>query len=330
MSEVVAITGASAGVGRAVADEFARHGARIGLMARGVERLAVAQAAVETLGGRGLSVPTDVADPLQVERAADSIEQAFGPIDIWVNCAMTTIFAPFTEITPAEFKRATEVTYLGFVYGTMAALRRMKQRGHGTVVQIGSALAYRSIPLQSPYCGAKHAIVGFTDSIRSELIHEGSAVHITIVHLPGMNTPQFSWCRTRLPRHPQPFGPVYQPEVAARAVYAAAHERRREVYVGYPTVKAIYGQEMAPGHADRYLAEVCIDGQQTNQPVDPNRKDNLFEPAPGNWGAHGIFDERAHSVSPQNWLNLNRKPVLAGVGAMAAALLLGVLTGRSH
>lgn len=330
MSEVVAITGASAGVGRAVADEFARHGARIGLMARGVERLAVAQAAVETLGGRGLSVPTDVADPQQVERAADSIEQAFGPIDIWVNCAMTTIFAPFTEITPAEFKRATEVTYLGFVYGTMAALRRMKQRGHGTVVQIGSALAYRSIPLQSPYCGAKHAIVGFTDSIRSELIHEGSAVHITIVHLPGMNTPQFSWCRTRLPRHPQPFGPVYQPEVAARAVYAAAHERRREVYVGYPTVKAIYGQEMAPGHADRYLAEVCIDGQQTNQPVDPNRKDNLFEPAPGNWGAHGIFDDRAHSVSPQNWLNLNRKPVLAGVGAMAAALLLGVLTGRSH
>jgi short-subunit dehydrogenase len=253
MPEVIAITGTSAGVGRAVAAEFARHGAHIGLMARGLERLAAAQAEVEVFGGKGLSIPTDVADPEQVDRAADSLEQAFGPIDIWVNCAMTTIFAPFTEITPAEFKRATEVTYLGFVYGTMAALRRMKQRGHGTVVQVGSALAYRSIPLQSPYCGAKHAIVGFTDSIRSELIHDGSAVHITMVHLPGMNTPQFSWCRTRLPRHPQPFGPVYQPEVAARAIYAAAHERRREVYVGYPTVKAIYGQEMAPTRTARTI-----------------------------------------------------------------------------
>jgi short-subunit dehydrogenase len=330
MPEVVAITGASAGVGRTTAAEFARHGAHIGLIARGVERLAAAQAEVETLGGKALFVPTDVANSVQVERAADTIEQAFGPIDVWVNCAMTTIFAPFTEIQPAEFKRATEVTYLGFVYGTMAALRRMKPRGHGVVVQVGSALAYRSIPLQSAYCGAKHATVGFTDSIRSELIHDRSPVHITMVHLPGMNTPQFSWCRTRLPRHPQPLGPVFQPEVAARAIYAAAHERRREIYVGGPTVKAIYGQELAPGHADRYLAEVGIDGQQTDQPVDPNRPDNLFEPAPGDWAAHGIFGERAHAVSPQNWLNLNRKPLLAGVSAMAAALVLGVLTGRSH
>ena len=330
MPGVVAITGGSAGVGRAAAAEFARHGAHIGLIARGVERLASAQADVERLGGKALSIPTDVAHPDQVERAADTIEQAFGPVDIWVNCAMTTIFAPFTEIAPDEFKRATEVTYLGFVYGTMAALRRMKQRGRGTVIQVGSALAYRSIPLQSAYCGAKHAIVGFTDSIRSELIHEGSAVHITMVHLPGMNTPQFSWCRTRLPRHPQPLGPVFQPEVAARAIYAAAHERRREVYVAFPTVKAIYGQELAPAQADRYLAEVGIDGQQTDQPVDPHRHDNLFEPAPGNWGAHGIFDDRAHTVSPQNWLNLNRKPVLAGVGAMAAALVLGLLTGKGH
>jgi len=330
MTETVAITGASAGVGRAITTEFARHGASVGLMARGPDRLADTQAEVQHLGGKAFSVPTDVADPEQVERAFQQIEEALGPIDIWVNCAMTTIFAPFAEITAAEFKRATEVTYLGFVYGTMAALRRMRARNRGVIVQVGSALAYRSIPLQSPYCGAKHAMVGFTDSIRSELIHDGSLVHITVVHLPGMNTPQFSWCRTRLPRHPQPFGPVYQPEVAARAVYAAAHERRREVYVGYPTVKAIYGQELAPGHADRYLAEVCIDGQQTGQPVDPNRKDNLFEPVPGRWGAHGVFDDRAHSFSPQSWLDVNRKPVLAGVGAMAAALVLGFLTGRSH
>jgi short-subunit dehydrogenase len=299
-------------------------------MARGPERLADAQIEVQRLGGKAFPVPTDVADPEQVERAAQQIEEALGPIDIWVNCAMTTIFAPFTEITPAEFKRATEVTYLGFVYGTMAALRRMKARNRGVIVQIGSALAYRSIPLQSPYCGAKHAIVGFTDSIRSELIHDRSQVHITVVHLPGVNTPQFSWCRTRLPRHPQPFGPVYQPEVPARAIYAAAHQRRREIYVGYPTVKAIYGQELAPAEGDRYLAKTCIDGQQTDEPVDPNRKDNLFEPAPGNWGAHGIFDDKAHSFSPQNWANVNRKPVLAGVGAMAAALLVGLLTTRSH
>ncbi len=201
-----------------------------------------------------------------MEDAAERVEQEFGPIDVWVNDAMTTVFAPFWEITPAEFKRATEVTYLGCVYGTMSALKRMRSRNTGSIVQVGSALAYRSIPLQSAYCGAKHAIVGFTDSIRSELIHEDSKVHLTIVHLPAMNTPQFSWCRTRLPKHPQPVPPIYEPEVAARAIYYAAHHRRREIYVGYPTLEAIYGQEIAPGYADRYLRPHRI-SIATNQPA---------------------------------------------------------------
>ncbi len=234
--KVVVVTGASAGVGRAVVTEFARQGAHIGLIARGRERLEAAKREVEELGGKALVLPTDVADAEQVEAAAERVEQEFGPIDIWVNDAMTTIFAPFLEITPEEFKRATEVTYLGQVYGTMAALKRMHARNRGSIVQVGSALAFRSIPLQSPYCGAKHAIVGFTDSIRSELIHNKSNVHITAVMLPAMNTPQFSWCRTRLPRHPQPVPPIFQPEVAARAiVWAASHKRRECTSVGLPS-----------------------------------------------------------------------------------------------
>jgi NAD(P)-dependent dehydrogenase (short-subunit alcohol dehydrogenase family) len=322
--EIVVVTGASAGVGRAVVREFANRGAYIGLLARGRERLADARCEVERLGGKALDLPTDVADPDQVERAAERVEREFGPIDVWVNDAMTTVFAPFTQIKPDEFKRATEVTYLGCVYGTMAALKRMKRRDHGTIVQIGSALAYRSIPLQAPYCGAKHAIVGFTDSIRSELIHDQSRVHLTIVHLPAMNTPQFSWCRTRLPRHPQPVPPIFEPEVAARAVYWAAHHRRREVYVGWPTVKAIYGQELAPGFADRYLAEHGYDAQQTSQPVSPNRRDNLFEPVSGDFAAHGIFADKAKDVSVQTWLDLHRGSLTlaaAGVAGLAAYLV---------
>jgi short-subunit dehydrogenase len=237
MGEVVVVTGASAGVGRAVVREFAKKKADIGLIARGVERLEAAKREVEECGGRAVVVPADVADAEAVERAAERVEEELGPIDIWVNDAMTTVFAPFSQITPEEFKRATEVTYLGFVYGTMSALKRMRARNRGTVVQVGSALAYRSIPLQSAYCGAKHAIVGFTDSIRSELIHEKSDVHITVVHLPAMNTPQFSWCRTKLPRQPQPVPPIYAPEVAARAIYWAAHNRRRELYVGLSTAE---------------------------------------------------------------------------------------------
>ncbi len=322
MSEVVVVTGASAGVGRAVVSEFAKRGARIGLIARGKGRLEAAQREVKALGGDAVILPTDVADPDQVESAAVSVEREFGPIDVWVNDAMTTVFAPFSEISPAEFKRATEVTYLGCVYGTMAALRRMRARNAGTIVQVGSALAYRSIPLQSAYCGAKHAIVGFTDSIRSELIHDKSNVHITVVHLPAMNTPQFSWCRTKLPNHPQPVPPIFEPEVAARAIYWAAHHRRREVFVGYPTVKAIYGQEILPGYADRYLGRTGFEAQQTDQPVPPDRPNNLFEPVEGDWGAHGVFSDRAKTFSPQTWLDLHRgvaAATLAGLGLFAVA-----------
>jgi len=319
---VVVVTGASAGVGRAVVNEFARQGAHIGLIARGRDRLDAAKREVEEAGGKALVLPADVADAKQVDKAAERVEQELGPIDVWVNVAMTTIFAPFLEITPDEFKRATEVTYLGQVYGTMAALKRMHARNRGVIVQVGSALAYRSIPLQSPYCGAKHAIIGFTDSIRSELIHDKSNVHITAVMLPAMNTPQFSWCRTRLPRHPQPVPPIFQPEVAARAIVWAASHKRREVYVGWPTVEAIYAQEIAPSFADRYLAKHAYDAQQTPEPVSPDRPDNLFEPAPGEYSAHGIFDKRAKSYSAQSLLNLDLINLTAHRGLIASAAMI--------
>lgn len=321
------VTGASAGVGRAVVNEFAREGAHIGLIARGRERLEAAKREVEQSGGKALVLPTDVADAQQVENAAEQVEQELGPIDIWVNVAMTTIFAPFLQITPEEFKRATEVTYLGQVYGTMAALKRMHARNRGAIVQVGSALAYRSIPLQSPYCGAKHGIVGFTDSIRSELIHDKSAVHITAVMLPAMNTPQFSWCRTRLPRHPQPVPPIFQPEVAARAIVWAASHKRREVFVAWPAVEAIYAQDIAPAFADRYLAKHAYDGQQTSEPVSPDRPDNLFEPVQGDYAAHGIFDDRAKSFSVQSSMNLKSMNLTAhrGLVVSGAVALAGLL-----
>lgn len=321
--EVVMITGASAGVGRAIVREFAKHNASIGLIARGKARLEAAKAEVEAASGRAMIFPIDVADADAVAQAADTLANEFGRIDTWVNDAMTTIFAPITEITPEEFKRATEVTYLGFVYGTMAALKHMLPRDKGTIVQIGSALAYRSIPLQAPYCGAKHAMVGFTDSLRCELIHNHSNVHVTVVHLPAVNTPQFSWCRTRLPRHPQPVPPIFDPEVPARAVYWAAHHRRREVFVGAPTLKAIYGQDIAPGFADWYLGRNGYDSQQTSQSVAPNRPDNLFEPVEADYAADGIFTDRAKPFSGQNWVNLHRVPVgliAAGVAGLAALL----------
>jgi len=317
--EVVVITGASAGVGRAVVREFARREASIGLIARGKERLEAAKREVEQAGGKALALPADVADAGQVESAAARVENELGPIDIWINDAMTTVFAPVHQIQPDEFKRATEVTYLGFVYGTMAALKRMLPRNAGTIVQVGSALAYRSIPLQSAYCGAKHAMVGFTDSLRCELIHQQSSIHVTVVHLPAMNTPQFSWCRTRLPRQPQPVPPIFEPEVAAEAIYWAAHHRRREVYVGGSTVKAIYGQEVAPGFADWYLGRTGYEAQQAPEPLPANRPDNLFEPAPGDYAAHGIFTSQAKNFSLQVWLDLRRKPL-----ALAAAGLAGI------
>src|SRR5438067_8424469 len=299
--EVVVITGASAGVGRATVRAFARRGARLGLIARGLDGLEAARAEVEQLGGSALVFAVDVANAEKVEEAAARVEENFGPIDIWVNNAMVSVFSPVKELTAEAFHRVTEVTYLGVVYGTLAALRRMLPRDYGSIVQVGSALAYRGIPLQAAYCGAKHAIQGFTDSLRCELLHDKSNVRVTMVQLPAMNTPQFSWVKSRLPRKPQPVPPIYQPEVGAEAILFAAHNDRREMYVGYPTVEAIVGNHVAPGFADKYLAKNGYDAQQTDEPVEPDRRDNLWEPVPGDHGAHGRFDDRARSSSPLPW-----------------------------
>src|SRR4051794_27694910 len=293
--EVVVVTGASAGIGRAVVREFAKQGASIGLLARGTEGLDGARHDVEAAGARALAVPTDVADADAVEFAATMIEDELGPIDVWVNDAMTTVFSWFDEIEPDEFRRATEVTYLGAVWGTRSALKRMLPRDRGTVMQVGSALAYRGIPLQAPYCGAKHAMKGFTESIRTELRARRSSVHVGMVQLPGLNTPQFDHCRSKLPNHPQPVKPIFQPEVAAQGVVSAIRGRRRESFVGFPTWYTIWGNKLAPWLAERYLAKTAVKGQQTGDPVDPNRPDNLFEPVPGDPGAHGPFDAQAKS-----------------------------------
>jgi NAD(P)-dependent dehydrogenase (short-subunit alcohol dehydrogenase family) len=317
--EVVVVTGASAGVGRAVAHAFARRGARVGLLARGERGLEDAKREVAELGGEALVLPTDVADHAQVAAAADAVERELGPIDVWVNDAMATVFAPFLQVTAEEYRRATEVTYLGTVHGTMAALERMAPRNRGTIVQVGSALSYRAIPLQSAYCGAKFAIRGFTDSVRTELMHDGSRVWITMVQLPALNTPQFSWCRTRLPNHPQPVPPIFQPEVAAEAVYWAAHHRRRELDVGGSVVKAIFGNRLSPRFADWYLARTGYEAQQVEGLSVHERKDNLFEPVQSEASTHGMFDDQAQSRSYQLWLNTHRPLVaatLAGVGAV--------------
>jgi NAD(P)-dependent dehydrogenase (short-subunit alcohol dehydrogenase family) len=317
--EVVVVTGASGGVGRATAHAFARRGARIALLARGEKGLDDCRREVEGLGGRALCIPTDVADHHQVEAAAARAEAELGPIDVWVNDAMATVFAAFVDVTPDEYKRATEVTYLGAVYGTMAALRRMRARNAGTIVQVGSALSYRAIPLQSAYCGAKFAIRGFTDSIRTELRHEGSAVHITMVQLPGVNTPQFNWCRSKLPDHPQPVPPIYQPEIPAEAIYWSAHHRRRELWVGYSTLQAIIGTKLSALAGDIYLARTGFSGQQMEgRPVAADRPDNLLEPVPEKAATHGIFDEQAKARSPQLWLSIHRRAI-AGAGVLAGA-----------
>jgi NADP-dependent 3-hydroxy acid dehydrogenase YdfG len=320
--EVVAVTGASAGVGRAIAHAFARRGARVALLARDEDGLAAAAAEVEELGGSALVVPVDVADAKAVEAAASRIEAAFGPLDVWVNDAMATILAPLHATRPREFKRATNVTYLGTVYGTMAALSRMRERDRGVIVQVGSALAYRAIPLQAAYCGAKFAIRGFTDSVRTELLHERSGVWITMVQLPAVNTPQFDWCLTRMAHHPQPVPPIFQPEVPAEAVYWAAHHRRREVWVGHSTVKAILASYLAPSIADRYLARTGYDSQQMAElPVAADRPANLFHPVPRVAATHGRFDARATARSPQLWLTTHRRALLAGTAALAAGAL---------
>ena len=262
-ARVVVVTGGSAGVGRAAVREFARHGDRVAVLARGEKGLEGAVAEATALGGAAIGIPTDVCDQEQVEEAADRVERALGPIDVWVNNAMTSVFAPFWEIAPDEFRRATEVTYLGVVWGSRAALTRMLPRDCGVLVQVGSALAYRGIPLQSAYCGAKHAVVGFTESLRSELLHEKSRVKVTMVHLPAMNTPQFDWVRSRLPEHPQPVPPIYQPEVAARTIVHAAAHPRRAYWVGLPTALTILGNRVVPDLLDRYLARRGFDSQQT-------------------------------------------------------------------
>ncbi|NKE70763.1 SDR family oxidoreductase [Nitrospiraceae bacterium HYJII51-Mn-bac16s-1-B09] len=318
--EVVVVTGASAGVGRAVVREFAKRKAKIGLLARGEDGLAGARKEVEAAGGKALVIPIDVSDAEQVEAAAAAVEEAFGPIDIWVNNAMVSVLSPVKEMPPEEFKRVTDVTYLSYVYGTLAALRRMLPRDRGTIVQVGSALAYRSIPLQSAYCGAKHAVKGFTDALRSELIHDKSRVRITMVQLPAHNTPQFSWIKTRMPNHPQPVPPIFQPEVAAEAIYWAAHHNRRELTVGWPAAKAIWGNKIIPGFLDWYLALKGYGGQQTGEPVDPNRPDNLWRPVPGDHGARGIFSHRAKPDSIHLRLNLHRGTVIAA-GVIALMLL---------
>jgi NAD(P)-dependent dehydrogenase (short-subunit alcohol dehydrogenase family) len=318
--KVVVVTGASAGVGRAAAVEFASRGAAVALLARSEERLDDAAREVESVGGRPLVIQLDVANAEAVEQAAEQVERELGPIDVWVNNAMVSVVGPFCETTPDEFKRVTEVTYLGYVYGTMAALKRMLPRDEGVIVQVGSALAYRSIPLQSAYCGAKHAIRGFTDSIRSELIHDGSKVKLTAVHLPAVNTPQFEWVRNRMPNKTQPVPPVYQPEVAADAIAFAALHPRREFFLGMSSWKAIVGNKFFPGLLDRYLAKQAYQGQQEDgAPAVPGRADNLYQTAPGRWGARGRFDEESTEWSPQFEISRRRGTVAAATLGLVAA-----------
>jgi NAD(P)-dependent dehydrogenase (short-subunit alcohol dehydrogenase family) len=326
--KVVAVTGASAGVGRAAVREFAERGADIGLIARGEERLANAAAEVRRAGRRACVAPADVASADQVEAAARQIEDELGPIDVWVNVAMAAVLAEVWDCTPEEYLRVTHVTYLGSVHGAQAALRRFRPRDRGVIVQVGSALSRRGIPLQSTYCGAKHAIKGFCDSLRVELLQEGSHVKVSLVQLPGLNTPQFSWVRTRLHKHPQPVPPIYQPEVAARAIAWAAEHPKRELWVGLPTAYTILGERVASGLMDRYLARSNIQAQEAAKPIDPaERRDNLESPPPGDPGAHGVFDDKSHARSPQLWLATHKAAVaagaaLAGAGAAAAARAL--------
>lgn len=319
--EIVVLTGASAGVGRAIAQAFGRRGAHIGLLARGHAGLEGARRDVEAAGGKALTIPTDVADPAQVEAAAARIEEQFGPIDIWINDAMASVFSPTKEMTPEDYKRVTEVTYLGTVYGTLAALRRMLPRDRGRIIQIGSALAYRGIPLQSAYCGSKHAIQGFTESLRTELLHDKSNVKITMVQLPAVNTPQFGWVKSRLSHKAQPVPPIYQPEVIADGVTYVVDHYRRQLFIGMSTVKAIQGNKAAPGYADHYLARTGFKSQQTSQPADPNRPNNLWSPVDEDrdYGAHGAFDDKARPWSLQLWADTHRPLLaLAGLGLAGA------------
>jgi NAD(P)-dependent dehydrogenase (short-subunit alcohol dehydrogenase family) len=332
MTQTVVITGASAGIGRATAQVYGARGDSVGLLARGQAGLDGAVKDVEHAGGRALAVPVDVADYEQVKDAARRVEDALGPIDVWINVAFTSVFAPFWQITPEEFKRVTDVSYLGFVYGTRVALDLMKPRDHGTIVQVGSALGARSIPLQSAYCGAKHAINGFTSSLRTELMHEGSKVRVTVAQMPAVNTPQFSWVLSRLPNHPQPVAPIYQPEVAARGVqYAADHPQRSQYWVGDSTAATILVNKFAAPLLDRYLARTGFASQQTHQKVEPDRPHNLWEPVDGeggrDHGAHGVFDDKAHRMSPEMWVSRHARTMTGVAGAAIGAV--GMVAAKS-
>lgn len=325
---VVVITGASAGIGRAAACEFARRGWRVALLARGADGLEGARSDVERLGGEALVLPTDVADEQQVEATAAAVEARWGAIDVWVNNAMATVFAEALAIAPQDFRRATDVTYLGAVWGTLAALRRMKPRDRGTIVLVGSALAYRGIPLQAAYCAAKHAMQGFHDSLRTELQHEESNVKVTMAQLPAVNTPQFRWVKSRLPNKAQPVPPIFQPEVIAEGIAWAADnpDATRELIIGWPALKAIMGNKVVPGYADRVLARSGYESQQTDEPEDPNRANNLWQPVDGpgggDHGAHGVFDERARDSSWQLWANTHRPTLM--IGALGAVAVTGL------
>jgi NAD(P)-dependent dehydrogenase (short-subunit alcohol dehydrogenase family) len=321
--KVVVITGSSGGIGRATAWEFAKQGAKIALLARSIEQLEGTKKEVEQYGGKALMIICDVAHADQVEAAAEQTERELGPIDVWVNNASNSVFAPFKEITPEEFKRVTEVTYLGTVYGTMAALKRMSPRNNGSIVFVGSALAYRGIPLQSAYCGAKHAIEGFYDSLRVELMHDKSKIKTCMVQLPGVNTTQFGWVLSKLPNNPKPVGKVYKPEVAARAIVFAAAHNRRAILVGYPTYQAIIGNKIAPWLGDWVLSKNGFEGQQTDEPVAPDRKNNVWEPVPEDRGAYGEFDAIAVDKSLTLWASMNRNLVRAVTGLAVAALFVG-------
>jgi NADP-dependent 3-hydroxy acid dehydrogenase YdfG len=322
-ADVVVITGASAGVGRATARAFARRGARVGVIARDAEALAATCREIEALGTDAAPCVADVADAGAIETAAALVEERLGPIDVWVNNAMTTVVSPVAELHADEIRRVTEVTYLGAVHGTLAALARMRARNHGTIVQVGSALAYRAIPLQAAYCAAKFAVRGFTDALRTELLHERSKIRLTMVQMPAINTPQFDWCRTRMPHEPQPVPPVFQPEVAARAIVWAAQHAPRELLVGGPTVAAVWLNKFFPGLADRYLARTGYAAQQTATPVARDRRDNLFEPVRGDPGAHGRFDAVARPTSLVAWLAMHRpQAAVALTAGVALALAL--------
>ena len=334
-AQTVVVTGASGGIGRASAVAFAARGATVALLARGEKGLAGAAAEVERAGGRALVIPTDVADEEQVFAAAARVEDEAGPIDVWVNSAFTSVFAPLEQIKPAEFRRVTEVSYLGYVYATMAALQYMRPRNRGTIVQVGSALAYRGIPLQSAYCGAKHAIQGFHEALRCELLHEKSNVHVTMVQMPAVNTPQFDWVLSRLPRHAQPVPPIYQPEFAARAVlYAADHPKRREYWVGSSTMGTLAANAVLPGLLDRYLARTGYKSQQTDRRQDPDAPVNLWEPVDGpgghDFGAHGDFDDTSKDRDPQLWASHHHGALAAGAGGVLAAVAALRRRRRAH